>query len=188
MTYAPTCTTPGCERPCKAKRDGGYSRYCRDHAAVARAAWLENIETSKRERDDRYAVFAEAFTAAKAAAKAAGDGHTPTPMVVQEHENPLNDASPVVNEWHVEGGVCGFAWVKIRPGNSSVARYAVAREGFSRAYGGGVDLWIHGYGQSMERKEAYADAYAQTLRNRLIAAGIAVGRGGVEVYADSRMD
>ena len=37
----------------------------------------------------------------------------PIPMIVQQHESPLDDSSQVIQSYHVPDGVCGFAWVKI---------------------------------------------------------------------------
>jgi hypothetical protein len=54
-------------------------------------------------------VIAEAEVAALAAMKSAKT----TPMTVQQHASPFNDASPVVKSWHVPEGPCGFAWVHI---------------------------------------------------------------------------
>ena len=114
---------------------------------------------------------------AHAAGMAAGNAAQPTAMVVSEHANPLDDASAVRKQWFVADGVCGFAWVTIRPGTSSFARW-MAKHGYVRkAYGGGVSHWVSEFGQSMERKQAYAAAYAKVLTD-----------AGVNAYAESRMD
>ena len=81
-------------------------------------------------------------------------------------------------EYYEPEGMCGFAWVKIRPGNSSFAKWLVKNKLARSAYGGGVDIWISGFNQSVERKEACARAMAEVLRNEL----------GVNAYADSRLD
>lgn len=101
------------------------------------------------------------------------------PMVVQEHANPCDDSSEVKKQWFVSGGVCGFAWVKIRPANSRIAHFAIAKlSGWKRdSYSGGITFWVSAYGQSMQRKEAYANAYARTLNEH-----------GVNAFAESRMD
>jgi hypothetical protein len=64
--------------------------------------------------------------------------------------------------YHVEGGACGFASVRF-PGNSGFGRWAKAEGHASKAYGGGLMFWISGYGQSMQRKVAYANAFAYSL-------------------------
>jgi hypothetical protein len=106
----------------------------------------------------------------------AGLARVPTPMVVQQHEDPFDDSSPVEQEWIVGGGVCGFAWVVTR-GDTSFGRWARRKGGWDHNFGGGVALWVRHFGQSMEQKEAYASAYAAVLRE-----------AGVKAYGNSRMD
>jgi hypothetical protein len=75
--------------------------------------------------------------------------------------------------------VCGFAWVNIKPGNSAFANWLKMKKIARRdEYYGGVTVWVSDYNQSMERKMAYAGAFARTLE----AAGLK------RVYAMSRMD
>ncbi len=99
-------------------------------------------------------------------------------MHVVQRANPFDDSSPVVHRYApVMDGVCGFAWVTIRPGTSSFARW-VSKTGRGRkGYYGGIQIWVSGFGQSMTRKEAYADAFAAVLRE-----------AGVSASAGSRMD
>jgi len=101
----------------------------------------------------------------------------PIPMVVSQHSNPLSDSSPVVKQYYVPEGACGFAWVKVRPGNSAFARWAKKNAGFRSSYTGGIDYWVSYGNQSIERKEAYAQAYADVLRE-----------AGIQAYAQSRLD
>jgi hypothetical protein len=131
---------------------------------------------TKADRDRR---FAEVFAAAERAGRVACGAARPTPMIVTERMNPLDDASPVKRAWHVPEGVCGFAWITIRPGTSAAARYAVKRCGAKRAYGGGVSIWLgfEAGGMFLERKEAYAGAYAGVLR-----------AAGIRAYSESRID
>lgn len=121
----------------------------------------------------------ELWDAAEAKGFAAGDAAVPTPMIVGSPSTPLgSDVDFSQKTYFVSEGVCGFAWVKVRPGTSSFARWLV-RTGRSRgkAYHGGVDIWIGHYGQSMQRKEAFAYAMAETFRE-----------AGIKAYAGSRMD
>ena len=101
------------------------------------------------------------------------------PMVVSQHTNPMVDSSPVARSWFVEDGVCGFAWVNVKPAHSKFAKFLVV-SGLARkdTYNGGVTLWVSQYNQSLQKKEAYAYAFAKVLRDN-----------GIEkAYADSRMD
>jgi len=123
------------------------------------------------------------------------------PMVVTAHANPLDDNSPVQKTWFVADGVCGFAWVKIitqrNSGNKNYNRTLnvqfgnwlkkqgkVRRRQFedillpdSNAYDGGVDVWVSVGNQSMQKKEAYAHAFAKVLNE-----------AGIVAYSNSRMD
>lgn len=119
-------------------------------------------------------LFVEAWKRGVEAATA----HTPTPMIVQERANPLDDTSPVIREYApVRDGVCGFASVIVRPGNSSFARWLVATGKGRKHYRGGINIWISDYNQSYERKTAHANAMAAYLREH-----------DIKAYADSRLD
>jgi hypothetical protein len=116
-------------------------------------------------------------TAYKAGVKA-GNEATPTPMVVGTPTTALgSDLDYTKKTYDVPEGPCGFAWINIRPGNSSIARQAVKLGIGSKAYGGGIDIWVHDHGQSLERKSAHAKAYTAVLR-----------ASGVTAYSQSRMD
>ena len=103
---------------------------------------------------------------------------TPTPMVVAQHKSPLNDNSPIVKGGYVPQGVCGFAWVKIRPATSALARHW-KKQGYATtdSYNGGLSVWVGEGGQSYELKQAYASAFASVLRG-----------AGYDAWADSRLD
>lgn len=119
------------------------------------------------------ALHAKAHEAGHAAATAA----SPVPMIVGSPSTPLgSDIDPSKPTYFEAEGVCGFAWVETK-GTTSFARQAVKAGIFRKSYSGGVSLWVSGYGQSMQRKEAYADAYAEVL-----------SKSGVSAYAGSRMD
>ncbi len=122
-------------------------------------------------------VLDDLFARANAVGHRAATAAAPTPMVVERHANPLDDASPVLQRWHVPEGPCGFAWVTLRPGTSRAARYARAHHGARPGYRGGVQVWVGGYGQSVERKDAYAAAFAEVLR-----------AADVRAYSESRLD
>lgn len=151
----------------------GKSKYCREHAKLARAAWREMLADKASERDARYAGFRELVSKAHAAGYAAGLAAECQPMGVAQV---MPDGSRRLVSV-VPDGPCGFAWITIRPGNSSFAIWAKRNKVADRAYGGGVSIWVGEFGQSMTRKEAYARAYADVLR-----------AAGVQAYSGSRMD
>jgi hypothetical protein len=120
--------------------------------------------------------FSGLWAQAMAAGMAAGNAAAPVPMVVAQADifgKPLPDAK----RYFVPDGVCGFAWVKVRPGNSPFANWGKKKGLLKSAYGGGVQYWVGEFGQSMQRKEAFASAMAKVLSD-----------AGINAYADSRMD
>jgi hypothetical protein len=139
----------------------------------------EKIAAEKKERLERYANFEAVYNEANRAGFAAGEAIKPRAMIVTSRSNPLDDSSPVEKAWHEPEGVCGFAWVKVVPGNCSFAKWLVKNKIVrGRAYAGGVDIWVSAHNQSMERKEAHARKMAEVLREKL----------GIKCYAESRMD
>jgi hypothetical protein len=113
------------------------------------------------------AVFKDLYAKAWAAGVVAASAKVPEPMVV----------SGMGKSYYVSEGVCGFAWVKVRPGNSAFAKWLVKEKLARGAYNGGVDIWIFDYNQSMDRKEAHARAMSKVLKE-----------AGINAFADSRMD
>jgi hypothetical protein len=138
----------------------------------------EKIAAEKGERSARYAKFEEAFNEANRAGFAAGEAAKPVPMMVVQPSDPLNDASLPKAMWHVPEGACGFAWVKVSPGNSSFAKWLTKNKLARKSYYGGVEISISAHGQSVERKEAHARAMAAMLQEKL----------GVKAYSESRLD
>ena len=126
-----------------------------------------------------YKAMAAVFKKARDAGLAAAAARVPVPMIVVNRANSLDDNSPIVSRYApVMGGVCGFAWVKIKPANSAFARWCKAEGiGHKDSYAGGWSISCSDFGQSMEKKEAYADAFADVLQAE-----------GIRAYAQSRMD
>lgn len=121
------------------------------------------------------------YDKAHAAGIAAFHGANPTPMVVGEGKglfsNEIDHSKPT---YFVADGVCGFAWINIRPARGSFVAFckenAIGRPG----YYGGYDVRLKGdaaRSQSYERKMEYARAFATVLRDY-----------GIEAYADGRLD
>lgn len=95
----------------------------------------------------------------------AGANFRTTPMLVGEatsiFSNEIDYSKPT---FVVDDGPCGFAWVNIYPGNCRLANQYKKLGLAKPAYGGGVQIWISEFGQSADRKYAYAQAYAAKLR------------------------
>jgi len=147
-----------------------FSDYCLEIVSVPEKVKASAPKFTEAEAKD---LFARAQEAGRIAAEAI----TPEPMYVVRRENPLDDTSPIVKRYPpVLDGVCGFAWVLIKPGNSSLARQLKAL-GLARtdSYYGGVSIWISGYGQSYERKLAHAAAAAKVFQEAGVKA-MSMGR------------
>jgi hypothetical protein len=90
---------------------------------------------------------------AHAAGMAAVAALTPEPMTVVGRDR----------TYWVEGGVCGFARVEVRPRTSAWAKWLLATGWRSSDYFKCVTLNISDFGQSMQRKEAFAQAFVAHL-------------------------
>lgn len=141
----------------------------------------EKIAAESQARKAKYASFEAAMAKASAAGRAAGEAAKPAAMMVVQPSNPLNDNSVPKAMWHAPEGVCGFAWVKVSPGNSPFANWLKKNKLARKSYYGGVEINISDFGQSMERKEACANAMALALNEELAGQGL-------QIYASSRMD
>lgn len=115
------------------------------------------------------ANWADLYMRARQAGLEAANALTPRPMVVVGEGG---------QQWTVNDGVCGFAWVNIKPGNSAFAKWLKDNRYANKdSYNGGVTVWVHDFNQSYERKLAYARAFATTLKE-----------AGIRAYSGSRLD
>jgi len=119
------------------------------------------------------------YTQAVQAGIQAGSDAVPTPMVVGTPTSILgSDIDFTKKTYFVPDGVCGFAWVKIRPNRGKFVAWLKSENiGRANSYEGGYDISVREFGQSLERKEAYAEAFAKVLREN-----------GINAYACSRID
>lgn len=129
----------------------------------------------------RYARFAALYSKAESAGLAAATAAVPTPMVLGPNSILVNGVPALDRTYVVSEGPCGFGWVTTK-GNTSFARWLKkakpARHAGEPEYGGGVMVrYVSEFGQSITRKEAFADAFAATLRE-----------GGVPAASHSRLD
>ena len=114
------------------------------------------------------------------AGMAAGSAKVATPMTLVESD--LFD-NPIGKTYYVPEGPCGFAWVVTHEhGNGKFVKYLKSiSDGMSVGnkyyYGGYYVKWVGEFGQSIEKKEAYADAYAAILKDY-----------GIKAYSGSRLD
>lgn len=112
-------------------------------------------------------------------AKIINDAHEAGRKAVEALDVRPMTVSDGKQSWFVFDGVCGFAWVTVKPANSKMAKYMkdVIRIARKSIYEPGVMYWISDYNQSMQKKEAYAYAFAKVLQDN-----------GIKAYAGSRMD
>ena len=122
---------------------------------------------------------AEIYAEAHSAGMSAGNKCKPTPMIVGQPTTPLGDDIDYEKEtWYVGDGVCGFAWVNIKPARGKFVTWMKKNNvGRKDNYYGGWTVWVSGFGQSMARKEDYARAFSKVL-----------GDYGITAHSMSRMD
>ena len=122
-----------------------------------------------------YDILVEASEAAEAAVKAC----RPTPMIVGSPTTPFgNDIDETKQTYFVEGGVCGFASVVIKPARGSFVTLLKSRGVGRKSYYGGWDVASWEFAPSIRRDQSYeracaaANAAAIVLRNYGISAGV----------------
>jgi len=118
-------------------------------------------------------LYSRAHTAGIAAATQA----RVQPMIVGQAKSAFSNEIDETKPTHfIEDGVCGFAEVIVKPGNSRFANWLKKQKiAEKRYYGSGVSIWISDFGQSYQRKIEYARAFAEVLRKENINAS-ATGR------------
>ena len=81
--------------------------------------------------------------------------------------------------------ICGFAWVTFKPATTRFVRF-LKKEGIARkAYAGGATMWVEKYGQSYDRKLAYAQAFAASINKTIVLSGL---EPTLNVYGAGRLD
>ena len=108
----------------------------------------------------------------------AGRSASLTPMICGSPSTPFgSDIDYSKKTYFVEGGACGFAGVVIKPARGKFVSYLKSIGIGNKHYYGGYYVSVREFGQSLARKEAYAEAYAKVLSEE-----------GMRCYVDSRMD
>lgn len=134
--------------------------------------------TPQNKQAKKEILYEDIFFAANKAGLKAAEEAVPTPMIVSQHENPLDDNSPVKKQWYVGEGACGFAWVVVKPGTHSFAKWLTKTARGRNNYYGGIAIWCPLQTQSIARKEAWANAFVSAIKEIM----------PITVYADSRLD
>ena len=186
--YKVECAWEGCTQPAKSSYSTSKSKYCAECAPKAYKAWQKAKDEQEAARNEKYEKFQALYAKALEAGWKAFEDAKPVPMVVQQHASPLDDSSEVVQEWHVPEGVCGMAWLTIRPGNTSFAHWAKKNQGARKAYYGGLEIWrpVGGSTQSYERQMAGVRAMQDVLMDE--DEGLPTLDPKSKVYAGGRLD
>ncbi len=130
-----------------------------------------NLDVSKK-------ILEDAFKAGNKALEEC----TPRPMVVCQHQDPLNDSSAITHQWHVPDGVCGFAWVVISRITESNKKFIADlkklglcadnknpnRDAPIQPRTRGYSYWVSEGNQSMGKKEAFAKGMCAELEKHNI--------------------
>jgi hypothetical protein len=118
-------------------------------------------------------IYVEAYEAGLLAGK---DADTPK-FVVGSPTTPLGNDIDFNKKTYILDGLCGFAWVTISPARGAFVNYLKSREVGSKGYYGGYEIWVKEFGQSVDRKSAFAQAFAEVLN-----------KYGITAYTGSRLD
>jgi hypothetical protein len=117
-------------------------------------------------------IYVEAYEAGLAAGKDAD-----TPKFIVGDAIGLSDEIDFSKKTYVLDGLCGFAWVNISPARGAFVNYLKSRQVGSKGYYGGYEIWVREFGQSVDRKTAFARAFADVLN-----------KYGIEASVGSRLD
>lgn len=118
------------------------------------------------------AIYREAYEAGLIAGKEVG-----VPKFVVGSAIGLSDAIDFSKKTYILEGLCGFAWVNISPARGAFVNWLKAQEIGSKGYYGGYEIWVREFGQSVDRKAAFAGAFAKVLN-----------KYGIDAYGQSRLD
>ena len=117
-------------------------------------------------------IYAEAYEAGLLAGKDAD-----TPKFVVGDAIGLSDKIDYSKKTYILDGLCGFAWVTISPARGAFVNWLKTQGIGSKGYYGGYEIWVREFGQSVDRKSAFAGAFAEVLN-----------KYGITAYTGSRLD
>ena len=117
-------------------------------------------------------IYKEAYAAGLIAGKEVG-----VPKFIVGDAIGFSNEIDYTKKTYVLDGLCGFAWVNISPARGAFVTYLKSKKIGGKAYYGGYEFWVHEFGQSVDRKSAFAGAFAEVLRSY-----------GIPASAGSRLD
>jgi hypothetical protein len=126
-----------------------------------------------------YDILVEASEAAEASVKAC----RPAPIIVGEAIGLSNEIDETKPTYYIEGGVCGFASVVIKPARGSLVAELKKRKIGSAHYGGGYSFSSWQLAPSIRQDQSYERACAAA------AGAVKVLQSyGINAYVDARID
>jgi len=136
---------------------------------------MATVEKVKR----AYEILVEASEAAEAAVKAC----TPRAIIVGDAIGLSNEIDESKPTYYIEGGVCGFASVVIKPARGNIVAELKKRKIGSAHYGGGYSFSSWQVAPSIRRDQSYERAVAAAR-----GAVDVLKKYGVNAYVDARID
>lgn len=117
-------------------------------------------------------IYKEAYAAGLKAGKEVG-----VPKFIVGDAIGLSNEIDYSKKTYVLEGLCGFAWVNVSPARGAFVNYLKSIDAGHKGYYGGYEIWVSEFGQSVDRKSAFAGAFAGVLR-----------KYGINASAGSRLD
>jgi len=117
-------------------------------------------------------IYKEAYAAGLKAGKEVG-----VPKFIVGDAIGFSDEIDFSKKTYILDGLCGFAWINISPARGAFVIYLKSIKAGSKGYYGGYEIWVREFGQSVDRKSAFAGAFAEVLR-----------KYGINASAGSRLD
>jgi len=117
-------------------------------------------------------IYKEAYAAGLKAGKEVG-----VPKFIVGDAIGLSNEIDYSKKTYVLEGLCGFAWVNVSPARGAFVNYLKSIDAGHKGYYGGYEIWVREFGQSVDRKSAFAGAFAGVLR-----------KYGINASAGSRLD
>jgi len=114
---------------------------------------------------------------AENAGRLAYEACTPHPVIFGQAVGLTGNAMVPGTEELCTEGACGFAWVSLSKGQTRLVNKLKKLGIGSRSVYGSWYIWAPGMSQSIDRKEAWAEAFTDVLRKH-----------GIKAYAQSRLD
>lgn len=129
-------------------------------------------------------AIANIFNEARTAATIAFSDHTPTPVVFGQAKSLFGNEIIPGTEEYVADGLCGFAWVRIKPARGEFVKFLKKNGIGNKGVYGGYTISAYDIGcpvssQSMERKEAACKAFVAVIKQYF---------PDMKIWVESRLD